>query len=107
MRRASQTRKEELAKYPWVNEELSQRKEECCERLFIDALKRLGLPPPPNRINLLDEDLFPSIYEKLRSPAVPSSPVAPCHRKTASRDSRTSKAALLKSDAKQRRPFED
>ena len=38
--------KERLARYPWINEEMSQRKAECCERLHIDALRRLGLPLP-------------------------------------------------------------
>ena len=38
-------RREEMAKFPWIDEELNQRKEECCERLFLDALKRMGVPP--------------------------------------------------------------
>ena len=106
LRRISQSRKEELAKYPWINEELNQRKEDCCERLFLDALKRLGLPPPARRVNLLDEELFPSIYDKICRPTVTGTPLG--HRKTGSRDSRTSKAlSLLKSDSQTNRPFED
>ena len=38
--------KARLARYPWIDEEMSQRKAECCERLHIDALRRLGLPLP-------------------------------------------------------------
>ena len=94
-----------MAKFPWIDEELNQRKEDCCERLFLDALKRMGIPPPTNRINLLDEELFPSIYDKLYNPTVPPSPVVSYHRKNASRDSRTSKGLSIKKIESQPRPF--
>ena len=43
--------KERLARYPWINDEMAERKAECCERLFYDALRRLGIPLPEYESN--------------------------------------------------------
>ena len=94
-----------MAKFPWIDEELNQRKEECCERLFLDALKRMGIPPPKNKVNLLDEELFPSIYDKLYNSALPPSPTKSYHRKNASRDSRRSAGLSVKKIESIYRPF--
>ena len=60
--------KERLARFPWINEEMSQRKTECCERLHHDALRRLGLPLPEYGIEELTNEMLnakldcPTIY---------------------------------------------
>lgn len=65
-------KKESLAKYPWVDEELALRKTECCDRLYYDALRRLGLPLPefdrePTALELLDQKFdIPSIYQAIQ-----------------------------------------
>jgi len=51
--------KERLARYPWIDDEMRERKADCCERLHYDALRRLGLPLPefshgPTTAELLD-----------------------------------------------------
>ncbi len=61
-------KKIEMARYPWMEDEMIERKAECCERLHVDALRRLGLPLPEFysdvvSLDLLDAKLkIPSIY---------------------------------------------
>lgn len=65
-------KKEQMARYPWIDEELAERKTECCERLYYDALRRLGLPLPefdrePTALELLDQKFdIPSIYQAIQ-----------------------------------------
>ena len=61
-------KKERLAIYPWIDEEMTQRKAECCDRLHYDALRRLGLPlpefnPEPTTAELLDQK-FEKVQKK-------------------------------------------
>ena len=65
--------KARIAQYPWINEEMKGRKTECCARLHVDALRRLGLPlpefeePDPTPLELLDEKFeIPSIYQAIQ-----------------------------------------
>jgi ATP-dependent exoDNAse (exonuclease V) beta subunit len=59
--------KERLAMYPWINDEMRERKAECCERLHYDALRRLGLPLPEFSPVLQTSDLqhIPSTYQAI------------------------------------------
>ena len=67
--------KQKLARYPWINEEMGERKTECCKRLHYDALRRLGLPLPewdhePTTAELLDAKFeCPSIYQSIQQGA--------------------------------------
>ena len=65
----------------------------------------MGIPPPTNKINLLDEELFPSIYDKVYSSELPPSPTKSYHRRNASRESRRSAGLTVKKIESVQRPF--
>ena len=55
--------KERLARYPWINEEMGQRKTDCCERLHHDALRRLGLPLPEYGIEEITKEMLSARFD--------------------------------------------
>ena len=65
--------KARIAHYPWIEEEMVGRKDDCCFRLHVDSLRRLGLPlpefeePDATPLELLDEKFqIPSIYQAIQ-----------------------------------------
>ena len=71
MQQHENDKKAKLAIYPLIEDEMVERKADCCQRLHIDALRRLGLPLPefdqePVALDLLDAKFdLPSIYQAI------------------------------------------